>query len=74
MSYKIDKGIPRSDVVNVPKYPFADMEIGDSFFVPRNESMSATVMANVGKLKPKKFSYRRRTEDGIDGNRFWRVV
>ena len=34
MTYKIEKGIPVSDArIKKSKYPFRDMEVGDSFFI-----------------------------------------
>jgi len=39
--FKIEKGIPVAQrITGKSKYPFAEMNIGDSFFVPCEEGMS----------------------------------
>lgn len=80
---KIDKGIP------IPKirrgrpglYPFSEMQIGDSFFLPMHgHKLSAS--ANSWKAHRRrqkepggkwKFETREVKENGIDGTRIWRV-
>jgi hypothetical protein len=71
---KIDKGIPVPDSKAGPfaKYPFASMEIGDSFFSENISSVGVAASFN-GKKQGKKFICRRVTEDGISGARVWRV-
>jgi len=71
--YKIDKGIPVPEP-NVrgrtSKYPFRQMEVGDSVFIPR---MASTISGLLSQAKPMKFTTRTATEDGIKGTRVWRV-
>lgn len=51
-------------------YPFAKMEIGDSFYVDGKNAMRVTSAASVyGKRRKKKFTIR--TEG--DGKRCWRI-
>jgi hypothetical protein len=81
MAFKIEKGIPLcrpSSKSN--KYPFDQMEVGDSFFVPHAEAKSARMAAltrNAGQYKklPKYVTVQRhfvtRTVDG--GMRIWRT-
>lgn len=70
--YPIEKGIEMPSTNGKTKYPFATMEIGDSFFVEgkekKNKVMSA-VSQNSRRHAPKKFTTRF-TDDGI---RVWRT-
>lgn len=58
------------------KYPFEDMEVGDSFFAPRDDFPHAGDAARVyahhrkGKVK---FRTRNVTENGVNGTRVWRI-
>lgn len=68
--FKIDKNIPLPKSRN--NYPLGDMEIGDSFFIPgATPARMGSAFAN---YKPKKFSGRTVTEDGVKGCRVWRVA
>ena len=81
MAYKIEKDVPLcrpSSKLN--KYPFDQMEVGDSFLVPYAEAKSARMAAltrNAGQYKklPKYITVQRhfvtRTVDG--GMRIWRT-
>jgi hypothetical protein len=57
------------------KYPFADMQAGDSFWVPQGDNAARTshnlvsAASSHGRRKNKRFSVRR---DG-DGFRVWRI-
>lgn len=67
--FKIETGIP------IPatglKYPFKDMKIGDSFFVPNKAISGArTSRCNFSK-KHKEYKFITRNEN--DGIRVWRV-
>lgn len=71
MDYQIEKNIPistkRADIV---KYPFSQMEVGDSFTVPIEERHKIAQSAfYFGKKNGKKFATRRE----IDKIRVWRV-
>jgi hypothetical protein len=67
----IDKGVPLPKGRREPKYPWASMEVGDSFFVPGTISTSAATAAS----KRLGFGFVRRSvvENGVAGIRFWRV-
>lgn len=69
---KIDKGVP------IPtsrwsgakrKYPFPDMEIGDSFFTDTKQETVGSSVATYAKFNNKKFTTR--SENG--GTRVWRI-
>ena len=72
MTFKIEKGIPLSSAKSHRKYPFAEMDVGDSVFIDGGES---TNIANrYMYLKPKKFSVRKAEKEGVSGVRVWRVA
>lgn len=76
--YKIEKDIeiPYARRYGYESYPFADMQVGDSFFVPSNKPSSRITSAaffNAKKLGVM-FTTRRIMEDGkMIGTRCWRV-
>ena len=70
--FKIEKGIPLSLVKSHSKYPFAEMEVGDSVFI--DGATSVTIATCYKYLKPKKFSARKAEKDGVSGVRVWRVA
>jgi hypothetical protein len=53
------------------KYPFKDMEVGDSFFTISTPQSYVSLHTRV--LRPKKFSCRTVVENGIRGLRIWRI-
>lgn len=78
--YKIDKGVqvplPDGRGGGNAKYPWADMEPGDSFFVPlEGAAKFIRHMSAPPKLREAGMEYARRTvtENGVNGVRFWRV-
>lgn len=67
---KIDKNIPIPDKYSHQKYPFNEMNIGDSFLVDdTNERSLASLVSRAGKRLNMKFILR--TVDGYC--RCWRV-
>lgn len=89
--FVIEKSIPLPEGaenagVRLPKYPFADLDVGDSFFTPRVEGMEAKAFrARVnnaknaaGKRLERVFVSRDATHvseagEVIEGVRVWRV-
>ena len=65
---KIDKNVP---MPSAGKYPFGDMDVGDSFFVAGKTA--AQMGGTMHFRKPKKFTTRTVTENGVKGIRIWRV-
>ena len=55
------------------KYPFAEMEVGHSFFAPLPSTMLSNASINWGKAHGRRFSVRKVTENGVQGARVWRV-
>ena len=77
MTIKVDKGIPIPERRRGPgapeKYPWREMAVGDSFFVPGITSAkfggTPLSMRNAGRV----FARRSWTEDGVKGVRVWRT-
>jgi len=69
--FKIEKGIPVKVAGSSSKYPFKDMDIGDSFII-KNISSRATLSSSIRSfsLKTGKTFITRRDGDGI---RVWRI-
>ena len=66
----ITKGLPTPHRGRA-KYPFRDMEIGDSFF-----ARGASVIGLHGcarRHRPKRFTCRSLVENGVAGVRVWRI-
>lgn len=53
------------------KYPFRDMEIGDSFFAPGSSVIGIHGCAR--RHRPMRFTCRTVVEDGVAGIRVWRI-
>jgi hypothetical protein len=75
--YTIDKGVELPTLVpgKSSKYPFKDMEIGDSFLVPHGGDDTAkhkiySSASNTGRRMQRKFTIRRLPE----GFRVWRTA
>lgn len=79
MSYKIDKNVPVPAELRgrKAKYPFKEMEVGDSFFIPKTETARTTLYnASATPRLVKlgfKFTMQTKTENGVEGFRVWRV-
>lgn len=70
---KIDTAVPIP--ARSPKYPFAQMAVGDSFFAPnRPQNAFGTFIALWGKRDGRKFTTRIRVENGVRGVRVWRTA
>jgi hypothetical protein len=71
MTIKIDQNIPFPSVAS--RYPFGEMERGESFFVPNGRTSTITTAKHAAKLEGRKFSARAVEEKGIKGVRVWRI-
>lgn len=73
--FKIEKQVPVPKSYRQHKYPFADMEVGDSFFVPEddggNRVRDRVAPAANGYGKPRGWKFTTRTVEG--GARCWRI-
>ena len=67
---KIDKNIPILALYTRTKYPFSDMEIGDSFLVSSDHKSIRSVAISAGRRLNAKFTVRK-----VDGGlRCWRIA
>lgn len=70
MSIAIDRGIPLPEVRKFNNYPYKEMKVGESFFVP---AISVKLMCNnnirMNKSTGMKFTARKEK----DGVRVWRI-
>lgn len=59
-----------------PKYPFRDMNVGDSAFLPGDAGriMAAAARTFAYRNEGYDFTSRNVRENGVDGVRVWRVV
>ena len=77
--FKIEKGVPMplgagSGPGFPRKYPFAEMEVGDSFFAPGITSRNIAGCFSHASKSGRKFCLRTLTENGVTGVRVWRIA
>ncbi len=70
MTVKIDKGIPMPPCNRAGKYPWKEMEVGDSFLMDGDPVYAANTANKAGRKHGRKFSSRKTRE----GMRVWRVA
>lgn len=73
-SFKIERGVAVPAArKRITRYPFAEMEIGDSFLAPVQKATSAASAARIyGRINGRKLVARREGDDGAV--RIWRVA
>jgi len=73
--WKIDTNVPIPVPTSGHKayYPWKELEIGESFFVP-GKHKAATGAGRIKGCETRKFMSERRVEDGVDGVRVWRIA
>jgi hypothetical protein len=79
--FTIDHAVPLPSMAGKqgakPKYPFASMKVGDSFFAPGDHATcQKTVVSSswsYGRAHGKKFATSTVEENGISGVRIWRI-
>lgn len=76
--FRIDKDVPIPPSrfgEKTPTYPFKDMDIGDSFFIPGGTAtrMSGS-LANARTKYGHLYSTRQVEESGVKGVRIWRTA
>ncbi len=83
MSYTIESNIPVPPSKRKTKYPFAEMKVGDSFFVPETESdtkrvgMAAHCFARelfLKKADQPRRKFTTKTQHSPAGTRCWRIA
>ena len=77
MTLTIDRGIPPPPSRGISKrYPWSQMEIGDSFFVPSSLTKAATVRSATAYAKKRNgatYATSEIVENGVSGVRVWRI-
>ena len=68
--YKIDKNIPLPK--RIAKYPFADMDVGDSFFA-KDKSCGTLYAASIKFRRDNKLDWKFTIQPEGTGARIWRV-
>ncbi|MEY3082422.1 MAG: hypothetical protein RJA94_2407 [Pseudomonadota bacterium] len=68
---EITKGLP-TPRGRKSKYPFREMEVGDSFFSPGSSVIGIHGCAR--RHRPMKFTCRSVVENGVAGIRVWRIA
>ena len=74
--FKIDKDVPISQPTWGRKYPFNELQAGESFFVPLTEGHQQYIRSLAwayGKKHGVKFTCSTLTENGVRGMRVWRL-
>lgn len=79
--YKIEKNVPMPEIHSgkgiFRKYPFRDMKVGDSFFVPKTAlsdgSNSVRYAASYFKIRHPGYDFTVRKVENPDGWRIWRT-
>ena len=72
---KVDDDFPPPPVARIErKYPFGDMQVGQSFFAVR--ASKTWPLSSIGNKRhaPKRFTQRNVIEDGVAGIRVWRIA
>jgi len=75
MNFKIDKNITPINYRKSIDFPFPEMSVGDSFFVPWDIASTARNKAyQWGKYNGQQFLTRKLTENDVFGVRLWRIL
>ena len=73
MSYLVEKGIPVPAATPNSRYPFAAMEVGDSFFAAKGRATVTGATRRNSKATGRLYRVAEETKDGIAGVRVWRI-
>ena len=80
--YEIDKDVPMPEAITACKYPFHNMEVGDSFFVllEKDQSLRKVQIAIAASIKhhhrkglPVDARFATRQLEKLGGVRCWRI-
>lgn len=73
MAIEIEKGVPIPPIKAAKNtYPYREMQVGDSFFIPGKKSSEVTTHSkSTGHMK---FTRRTVVENGVKGVRVWRFA
>lgn len=72
--FTVDKGIPCPTAgIGIAKYPWATMEVGDSFFVPGDPRVLALRLQAAASKERTRTGKRYTGRRQVDGVRIWRA-
>ena len=74
---KIDKGFPLPPLRGYEKYPWYDMEVGDSFFVKcdvSNYKKTQSQLSGSAVYQGKRLNTKYTVRQAVDGIRVWRTL
>jgi hypothetical protein len=72
MTFEIEKGVPVPSGAVSNRYPFREMEVGDSFFVPSGATQAGNVRAAAA-MAGRRHGAKFKVCQKADGVRVWRV-
>jgi hypothetical protein len=70
---KIEKGVPIPERNQTTKYPWADMLVGDSFFIEGDRSKLRSSLSRIMANQRLRRGHRYSMRSSSDGIRVWRV-
>lgn len=74
MAYEVETGVPLPDKHVRWKYPFEQLEVGDSFFVPNKDTTQMSALCKRAALRlGRRFVTAKFDKDGQSGVRVWRM-
>ena len=74
MSFEIEKNVPLREKNVRWKYPFDEMEVGDSFFVENKDTTQMSALCKrAGKRLGARFVTAKARKDNAEGVRVWRM-
>ena len=76
-SFKIDSDVPapKQRAGRPVKYPFSQLEVGQSFFAPHVSAAGVSAASRMfAKRNGGHFSTRTWIENGVEGARVWRIA
>jgi hypothetical protein len=71
--YEIEKDIPVTIKSEKAKYPFSEMEVGDSFLVPKGQE-NAKLHREAAYSHGRKNNVKFKTKSVAGGTRIWRIA
>jgi len=74
MTFDIEKGVPLPEKNVRWKYPFDELEVGDSFFVANKDTTQLSALCKrAGSRLDARFVTAKATKQGKEGVRVWRM-
>ena len=68
---KIDRNVPVPRSISRAKYPFGELEVGESFLIPGKRTVDISGTIGLARVKFRPWKFASRTVEG--GVRVWRI-